>query len=160
MIRSISFGGTMDIEGLDQPISLAYLSHILNKVVPAITEHEEYDPEFPVIDTTDHKEEEEYDPAAPEIKTVKNEKSELVSIFMCNVSFSASEADLYHYVKNVAQVPVHTAKICEKTEGQKVRKRWAFVSLFNVDDAKKAVDLLNQQLFMGRRMGVSVSNKN
>jgi len=158
MIRSISFGGTMEIEGLDERVSLAYMSYILDKVVPVVENHghEEYDPEFPVMN---HKEEEEYDPSAPEIKTVKNEKQELVSVFMCNVSFSASEADLYHYVTNMARVPVHTAKICEKTEGQNIRKRWAFVSLFNLADAEKAVQLLNQQVFMGRRMGVSVSNK-
>jgi RNA recognition motif-containing protein len=83
-------------------------------------------------------------PEAVEVTTPK--------LYVGNLSFETSESDLFELFKGVGQVQnaeIVTHKDSEKSKG------FGFVTMTNVDEAKRAVLELHDRDFMGRKLVVS-----
>jgi RNA recognition motif-containing protein len=84
-------------------------------------------------------------------------KPELVEVtspklYVGNLSFDASESDLFELFNGVGQV--QNAEIVSNKYTQK-SKGFAFVTMLTVDEARRAVTELHDKDFMGRKLVVS-----
>ena len=83
----------------------------------------------------------------PELVEVSSPK-----IYVGNLSFDASESDLFDLFNGVGQV--QNAEIVSNKYTQK-SKGFAFVTMLTVDEARRAVTELHDKDFMGRKLVVS-----
>jgi RNA recognition motif-containing protein len=83
----------------------------------------------------------------PEAVEVTSEK-----LYIGNLSFDASESDLFELFNGVGQV--RNAEIVTHKETEK-SKGFGFVTMTTVDEAKRAVTELHDKEFMGRKLVVS-----
>lgn len=83
-------------------------------------------------------------PEAVEVTTAK--------LYVGNLSFDASESDLSNLFNGVGVVK--TAEIVSHKHTEK-SKGFGFVTLSSVDEAKRAVEVLHDKDFMGRKLVVS-----
>lgn len=83
----------------------------------------------------------------PEAIEVTSEK-----LYIGNLSFDASESDLFDLFNGVGQV--QNAEIVTHKETEK-SKGFGFVTMTTVDEAKRAVTELHDKEFMGRKLVVS-----
>jgi RNA recognition motif-containing protein len=83
----------------------------------------------------------------PEVVEVNSPK-----LYVGNLSFDASEADLFELFNGVGQV--RNAEIVSNKYTQK-SKGFAFVTMLTVDEARRAVTELHDKDFMGRKLVVS-----
>jgi len=83
----------------------------------------------------------------PELIEVSSPK-----IYVGNLSFDATEGDLYELFNGVGQV--QNAEIVSNKYTQK-SKGFAFVTMLTVDEARRAVSELHDKDFMGRKLVVS-----
>jgi N-acetylmuramoyl-L-alanine amidase CwlA len=93
----------------------------------------------------------------PEVQQKPARKPELVEvtsakIYVGNLSFDATESDLFELFNGVGEV--RNAEVVSHRETQK-SKGFAFVTMSSVDEAKRAVLELHDKEFMGRRLVVS-----
>lgn len=87
------------------------------------------------------------EPRKPEAVEVTTPK-----LYIGNLSFDATESDLsnlFNGVGSVVSAEIVTHKHTEKSKG------FGFVTLTSVDEAKRAVDVLHDKDFMGRKLVVS-----
>lgn len=85
-------------------------------------------------------------PEAVEVTTPK--------LYVGNLSYDASESDLFELFRGIGQVQnaeVVTHKGTYKSKG------FGFVTMLTVDEARRAVDKLHDQPFMGRKLVVNGS---
>ncbi|WP_193213185.1 RNA recognition motif domain-containing protein [Luteolibacter marinus] len=82
------------------------------------------------------------------------ERSEVASarIYLGNLSYDASEEDLKELFKGVGTVRNVEIVYNRRTHRS---KGYGFVDMLNVDDAKRSVEILHDQFFMGRKLVVS-----
>ena len=82
------------------------------------------------------------------------EKTEVASarIYLGNLSYDASEEDLKDLFKGVGTV--RNVEIVYNRRTHK-SKGYGFVDMLNVDEAKRSVEVLHDQFFMGRKLVVS-----
>jgi hypothetical protein len=73
-------------------------------------------------------------------------------LYVGNLSFETAESDLFELFKGVGQV--QTAEIVTHRESEK-SKGFGFVTMTNVDEARRAVLELHDKEFMGRKLVVS-----
>ena len=73
-------------------------------------------------------------------------------LYVGNLSFDATESDLYELFNGVGQV--QNAEIVSNKYTQK-SKGFAFVTMLTVDEARRAVSELHDKDFMGRKLVVS-----
>jgi len=73
-------------------------------------------------------------------------------IYVGNLSFDATEGDLFELFNGVGQV--QNAEIVSNKYTQK-SKGFAFVTMLTVDEARRAVQELHDKEFMGRKLVVS-----
>lgn len=73
-------------------------------------------------------------------------------LYLGNLSYDSSESDLEDLFKGVG--PVRRVEIVYNRRTHK-SKGYGFVDMLSVDDAKRAIDVLNDQYFMGRQIVVS-----
>ncbi len=88
----------------------------------------------------------------PELVEVNSPK-----IYVGNLSFDASEGDLFELFNGVGQVQnaeIVTNKYTQKSKG------FAFVTMLTVDEARRAVAELHDKEFMGRKLVVSGAKTN
>ena len=78
-------------------------------------------------------------------------------VYVGNLSFDASESDLFELFAGVGSV--QNAEIVSHRDTQK-SKGFAFVLMASVDEAKRAVAELHDKEFMGRRLVVSGAKTN
>jgi hypothetical protein len=92
--------------------------------------------------------------AAPSRQPRKPELIEVTSpkLYVGNLSFDATEGDLFELFKGVGQV--QNAEIVSNKYTQK-SKGFAFVMMLTVDEARRAVTELHDKEFMGRKLVVS-----
>jgi len=83
----------------------------------------------------------------PELTEVTSPK-----LYVGNLSFDASESDLFELFSGVGSV--QNSEVVSHRETQK-SKGFAFVTMASVDEAKRAVTELHDKEFMGRRLVVS-----
>ncbi len=88
----------------------------------------------------------------PEIVEVSSPK-----IYVGNLSFDASESDLFDLFNGVGQV--QNAEIVSNKYTQK-SKGFAFVTMLTIDEARRAVTELHDKEFMGRKLVVSGAKTN
>jgi RNA recognition motif-containing protein len=86
-------------------------------------------------------------PRKPEMVEVSSPK-----LYVGNLSFDASESDLFELFNGVGQV--QNAEIVSNKYTQK-SKGFAFVTMLTVDEARRAVTELHDKEFMGRKLVVS-----
>jgi hypothetical protein len=86
-------------------------------------------------------------PRKPEVVEVSSPK-----LYVGNLSFDASESDLFELFNGVGKV--QNAEIVSHKYTQK-SKGFAFVLMSTIDEAKRAVDELHDKDFMGRKLVVS-----
>lgn len=75
-------------------------------------------------------------------------------LYIGNLSYDASESDLFELFRGVGQVQnaeVVTHKGTHKSKG------FGFVTMLTVDEARRAVEKLHDQPFMGRKLVVNGS---
>lgn len=82
------------------------------------------------------------------------EKTEVAStrIYLGNLSYDATEEDLKDLFKGVGTV--RNVEIVYNRRTHK-SKGYGFVDMLNVDEAKRSVEVLHDQFFMGRKLVVS-----
>jgi len=82
------------------------------------------------------------------------ERSEVASarIYLGNLSYEASEEDLKDLFKGIGTV--RNVEIVYNRRTHK-SKGYGFVDMLNVDEAKRSVEVLHDQFFMGRKLVVS-----
>ena len=73
-------------------------------------------------------------------------------VYVGNLSFDALESDLFELFAGVGSV--QNAEIVSHRETQK-SKGFGFVTMANIDEAKRAVTELHDKEFMGRRLVIS-----
>jgi RNA recognition motif-containing protein len=88
----------------------------------------------------------------PEVVEVSSAK-----LYVGNLSFDATESDLFDLFNGVGEVK--NAEIVSHKYTQK-SKGFAFVTMQNVEEAKRAVDELHDKEFMGRKLVVSGAKTN
>jgi hypothetical protein len=77
-------------------------------------------------------------------------------IYVGNLSYEATEQDLKELFKGIGAVRSVEVVYDRKTHRS---KGFGFVEMLHVDEAKKAVEILHDQFFMGREMVVSGAKK-
>lgn len=100
---------------------------------------------------TETREPRESRPSRPKPEPVEVTSAKL---YVGNLSYDASESDLFELFKGVGQVQnaeVVTHKGTYKSKG------FGFVTMLTVDEAKRAVETLHDQPFMGRKLVVNGS---
>jgi len=100
----------------------------------------------------------------PQVRTETKiiRKPELVEVtsaklYVGNLSFDASESDLFELFAGVGSVS--NAEVVSHRETQK-SKGFAFITMASIDEAKRAVSELHDKEFMGRRLVVSGAKTN
>jgi RNA recognition motif-containing protein len=93
-------------------------------------------------------------PAATPRPVRKPEAIEVTSpkLYVGNLSFDATESDLFELFKGVGSVAsseIVSHKQTEKSKG------FGFVTMASIEEAKRAVDVLHDKEFMGRKLVVS-----
>ncbi|MCH7225320.1 RNA recognition motif domain-containing protein [Haloferula sp. A504] len=96
----------------------------------------------------------------PREKREKQERREPVStgdvttkrIYLGNLSYEATESDLEELFRGVGTVRRVEIVYNRRTHRS---KGYGFVEMLNVDEAKRAVEILHDQFFMGRKLNVS-----
>lgn len=88
----------------------------------------------------------------PELLEVTSPK-----VYVGNLSFDAVESDLFELFAGVGSV--QNAEIVSHRETQK-SKGFAFVTMASIEEAKRAVEELNDKEFMGRRLVISGAKTN
>lgn len=88
----------------------------------------------------------------PEIVEVSSPK-----VYVGNLSFDAVESDLFDLFNGVGQV--QNAEVVSHKHTQK-SKGFAFVTMASTDEAKRAVEVLHDKEFMGRKLVVSGAKTN
>jgi RNA recognition motif-containing protein len=83
-------------------------------------------------------------PEAVEVTTAK--------VYVGNLSFDASESDLFELFKGIGGVQL--AEVVSHSHTQK-SKGFGFVTMASVEEAKRAVEVLHDREFMGRKLVVS-----
>ncbi|MGH7936656.1 MAG: RNA recognition motif domain-containing protein, partial [Chthoniobacterales bacterium] len=73
-------------------------------------------------------------------------------LYVGNLSFDASESDLFDLFNGVGQV--QNAEVVTYKHNQR-SKGFAFVQMQSVDEAKRAVEELHDKEFLGRKLVVS-----
>jgi RNA recognition motif-containing protein len=73
-------------------------------------------------------------------------------LYIGNLSYDATEEEIYELFNGIGQV--NNVEIITHSRTQR-SKGYGFVSMQNVDEAKRAVDILHNKEFMGRRLVVS-----
>jgi hypothetical protein len=89
----------------------------------------------------------------------KPERVEVSSpkVYVGNLSFDATESDLFDLFNGVGKV--QNAEIVSHKYTQK-SKGFAFVVMASIDEAKRAVEVLHDKEFMGRKLVVSGAKTN
>lgn len=85
-------------------------------------------------------------------RTAPPQKVESSRLYVGNLSYDVGESDLIDLFKgfgNVKNVEIVYNKRTQRSKG------FAFVEMMNVDDAKRASEVLHEQPFMGRNMIVN-----
>lgn len=77
-------------------------------------------------------------------------------VYVGNLSYDATEQDLKELFKGIGSVRNIEVVYDRKTHRS---KGFGFVEMMNVDEAKRSVEILNDQFFMGREMVVSGAKK-
>jgi hypothetical protein len=92
--------------------------------------------------------------AAPKRPARKPEATEVTSpkVYVGNLSFDASESDLFNLFNGVGSV--RNAEIVTHRETEK-SKGFGFVTMGSIEEASRAVTELHDKEFMGRRLVVS-----
>jgi hypothetical protein len=87
-------------------------------------------------------------------RTERPERSEVASarIYLGNLSYEASEEDLKDLFKGIGTV--RNVEIVYNRRTHK-SKGYGFVDMLNMDEAKRSVEVLHDQFFMGRKLVVS-----
>jgi len=93
-----------------------------------------------------------FTPRKPEAVEVTSSK-----LYVGNLSFDASESDLFDLFNGVGKV--QNAEIVSHKHTQK-SKGFAFVTMQTIDEAKRAVTELHDKDFMGRKLVVSGAKTN
>ena len=88
----------------------------------------------------------------PELLEVTSPK-----VYVGNLSFDAVESDLFELFAGVGSV--QNAEIVSHRETQK-SKGFAFVTMASIEEAKRAVEELNDKEFMGRKLVISGAKTN
>jgi hypothetical protein len=78
-------------------------------------------------------------------------------LYVGNLSFDATESDLFELFKGVGSV--QNAEIVSHKQTMK-SKGFAFVTMMSVEEARRAVEVLHDQDFMGRKLVVSGAKTN
>jgi RNA recognition motif-containing protein len=93
-------------------------------------------------------------PVQPPRPPRKPESVEVTSprLYVGNLSFDASESDLFELFNGVGQV--QNAEVVTYKHNQR-SKGFAFVQMLTVDEAKRAVAELHDKEFLGRKLVVS-----
>jgi RNA recognition motif-containing protein len=93
-------------------------------------------------------------PIQPPRPPRKPESVEVTSprLYVGNLSFDASESDLFELFNGVGQV--QNAEVVTYKHNQR-SKGFAFVQMLTVDEAKRAVAELHDKEFLGRKLVVS-----
>ncbi len=73
-------------------------------------------------------------------------------LYIGNLSYDATESDLFELFNGVGKV--QNAEVVTHRRSQR-SKGFAFVEMQSVDEAKRAVDVLHDQEFLGRKLVVS-----
>lgn len=73
-------------------------------------------------------------------------------LFVGNLSYDATDADIENLLNGIGQVK--TAEIVTNQRTQR-SKGFAFVEMLSLDDAKRAIEVLHNEQFLGRRLIVS-----
>ena len=103
----------------------------------------------------------------PEIRPERNDRNdrperrapELVEVttpklYIGNLSYEAGESDLFELFKGIGQVQnveIVTFRETEKSKG------FGFVTMLTIDEARRAVEVLHDKPFMGRKLKVTGS---
>ncbi len=87
-------------------------------------------------------------------RSERPERSEVASarIYLGNLSYDATEEDLKDLFKGIGTV--RNVEIVYNRRTHK-SKGYGFVDMLNVDEAKRSVEVLHDQFFMGRKLVVS-----
>jgi hypothetical protein len=88
----------------------------------------------------------------PEVVEVSSPK-----VYVGNLSFDAVESDLFDLFNGVGQV--QNAEVVSHKHTQK-SKGFAFVTMSSTEEAKRAVEVLHDKEFMGRKLVVSGAKTN
>jgi len=78
-------------------------------------------------------------------------------LYVGNLSFDATESDLYELFKGVGEV--QNAEVVTYKHNQR-SKGFAFVQMLTVEEAKRAVSELHDKEFLGRKLVVSGAKAN
>ncbi|MEP7072136.1 MAG: hypothetical protein ABI839_07095 [Verrucomicrobiota bacterium] len=100
------------------------------------------------------------DEAAPVAQPARKPQSVEVTtprLYVGNLSFDASESDLYELFKGVGEV--QNAEVVTYKHNQR-SKGFAFVQMLTVEEAKRAVSELHDKEFLGRKLVVSGAKAN
>ena len=94
--------------------------------------------------------------SSPRQERPKPEAIEVTSpkLYVGNLSYDASESDLFDLFKGVGQV--QNAEVVTH-RGSYKSKGFGFVTMLTVDEARRAVEKLHDQPFMGRKLVVNGS---
>ena len=95
-----------------------------------------------------------YPSAAPARPARKPEAVEVTSpkVYVGNLSFDATESDLFELFRGVGGVAL--AEVVTNTHTTK-SKGFGFVTMSSIEEAKRAVEVLHDKEFMGRKLLVS-----
>lgn len=72
-------------------------------------------------------------------------------VFIAGLDYKTSERDLFHKLSTIGKV-VSIRLVTEKETGKS--RGFAFATFATEQDAQKAIELLNNTVFEGRRIGV------
>lgn len=89
---------------------------------------------------------------APQRRTPERTEVASTRIYLGNLSYDATEEDLKDLFKGVGTV--RNVEIVYNRRTHK-SKGYGFVDMLNVDEAKRSVEVLHDQFFMGRKLVVS-----
>jgi RNA recognition motif-containing protein len=94
------------------------------------------------------------DSQSPRQESRKPEMLEVTSgrLYVGNLSYDAAESDLLELFNGVGQV--QSAEVVTNRHTQR-SKGFAFVQMQSIEEAKRAVDILHDKEFMGRKLVVS-----
>lgn len=90
--------------------------------------------------------------AAPPVAAARPQAVESPRLYVGNLSYDATESDLEELFKGFGSV--RNVEIVYNRRTQR-SKGYAFVSMHHLDDAKRAVEVLHDQPFMGRKLIVN-----
>lgn len=94
-------------------------------------------------------------PKQRERKPVSSEDIDTKRLYLGNLSYEATESDLEELFRGVGTVRRVEIVYNRKTHRS---KGYGFVEMLNVEEAKRAVEVLHDQFFMGRKLNVNSAN--